>query len=118
MHIQVNALPIADLQSAPQGESSAQVRERVLQAHHIQQLRQGKANAQLRGRELHKHCALGEPAQKLLAVAMDRLRLSARAYDRILRVARTLADLQSLAQVNTPQVSEALAYRMLDRPVD
>jgi magnesium chelatase family protein len=117
MHIQVNALPITDLQTAPQGESSAQVRERVLRAHQLQLERQGKTNAQLRGRELHRHCALEEPAQNLLAVAMDRLRLSARAYDRILRVARTLADLQSLARVGTAQVSEALAYRMLDRPV-
>lgn len=117
MHIQVNALPIADLQTAPQGENSALVRERVLRTHELQLQRQGKTNAQLRGRELHEHCALGEPAQKLLAVAMDRLRLSARAYDRILRVARTLADLQALQQVGTAQVSEALAYRMLDRPV-
>lgn len=117
MHIQVNALPIADLQDAPQGESSAAVRERVLAAHALQLQRQGKVNAQLRGRELHRHCALDSPSQKLLAAAMDRLRLSARAYDRILRVARTLADLQASPQVKTPQISEALAYRMLDRAV-
>ena len=117
MHIQVNALPITDLQTTPQGEASNTVRERVLQAHQLQLQRQGKSNAQLRGRELQKHCALAEPAQKLLAVAMDRLRLSARAYDRILRVARTLADLQGQPGLSTPHVSEALAYRMLDRPV-
>lgn len=117
MHIQVNALPIADLQDAPQGESSAAVRRRVLDAHALQLQRQGKVNAYLRGRELHRHCALDAASQKLLAVAMDRLRLSARAYDRILRVARTLADLQSAEHVKTAQISEALAYRMLDRPV-
>lgn len=117
MHIQVNALPIADLQDAPQGESSAAVRERVLATHARQLQRQGKVNAQLRGRELQRHCALDSASQKLLAVAMDRLRLSARAYDRILRVARTLADLQAVEQVTTPHISEALAYRMLDRAV-
>jgi magnesium chelatase family protein len=115
MHIQVNALPITDLQQTPQGESSAVVRERVLSAYQRQLQRQGKVNAQLRGRELHKHCVLSQASQNLLAVAMDRLRLSARAYDRILRVARTLADLLGQTNVDTPQVSEALAYRMLDR---
>lgn len=117
MHIQVNALSIAELQRAPQGESSALVRQRVLRAHRLQLMRQGRTNAQLRGRDLHGYCGLEEPAQKLLAAAMDRLRLSARAYDRILRVARTLADLQDLAGVGAAQVGEALAYRMLDRPV-
>lgn len=118
MHIQVNALPIADLQDAPQGEASAAVRQRVLAAHARQLERQKKVNAHLRGRELHRHCALDTASQKLLAVAMDRLRLSARAYDRILRVARTLADLQLAEHVTTPHISEALAYRMLDRPVN
>lgn len=116
MHIQVNALPITDLQDTPQGESSAAVRERVLAAYQRQLDRQGRTNSHLRGRELHRHCRLNENSQKLLTVAMDRLRLSARAYDRILRVARTLADLVGSNSVETPHISEALAYRMLDRP--
>ena len=117
MHVRVNALPISELQTAQPGESSAVVRERVLRVHALQKRRQGKVNAHLQGAELQKFCALAGPAQKLLAVAMDRLRLSARAYDRILRVARTLADLQGGDEVAAPHLSEALAYRMLDRPV-
>ena len=117
MHVQVHALPISDLQNAPKGENSAAVLKRVLLARQIQTLRQGKANAQLTGPEMSQFCHLESAPQQLLATAMDRLRLSARAYDRILRVARTLADLRNADIIDSSHISEALAYRALDRPI-
>jgi len=115
MHVQVDALPIKELQSVPDGETSEVVKHRVSAAHALQSQRQGRCNAQLTGKLLHSHCAIDSSCQSLLTMAMDKLKLSARAYDRILRLARTLADLQGLETIGTPQISEALAYRSLDR---
>lgn len=115
MHVPVQALPIHEIQNAPDGESSATMLQRTTAAKHIQLTRQGKDNAQLKGKELQKFCPLDDPTRALLATAMDRLQLSARAYDRILRVARTLADLQNSRDIKTPHISEAIAYRLLDR---
>ncbi len=115
MHIQVNAMPIDELQNRPRGESSAQVRERVVASRQRQLKRQGKANALLAGKELEHHCRLTPELRKLMANAMDRLQLSARAYDRTLRVARTLADMAASADIGAHHVSEALGYRSLDR---
>jgi magnesium chelatase family protein len=117
MHVNVTALPINDLQNAPQGESSADVLARVIRTRNIQLQRQGKANAELSGKQMSQYCHLDPAPQKLLAQAMDRLQMSARAYDRILRVARTLADLQAVEAIALNHISEALAYRALDRPV-
>lgn len=97
------------------GESSAAVRQRVESARQ-RQLARGCVNAQLSGRALHQYCHPGEEGEVLLARAMDRLGLSARALHRILRVARTLADLAGEAEITQAHLVEALGYRKMDRP--
>ncbi len=115
MHIQVNPMPIDELQNRPRGESSAEVRTRVVASRQQQLARQGKANALLAGKELEQHCKLAPEQRKLMASAMDRLHLSARAYDRTLRVARTLADMATSIDIQMQHLSEALGYRSLDQ---
>ncbi len=115
MQVPVHSLPISDLQNHPQGESSSTVRERVHACHQRQIARQNCANSRLKGRALRQHCALDVPGKQLLEQAVNRWRLSARSYDRILRVARTLADLQNSAAIEVIHLSEALSYRGLER---
>lgn len=115
LHVEVPAVAASELQAAPTGESSEVVRARVMAARTRQLERQGKPNQYLSGRELDKWCQLGAAEQRLLESAMNRLALSARAYHRILRVARTLADLDGLVQPEATQIMEALAFRALDR---
>ncbi|MFC6981471.1 hypothetical protein [Microbulbifer taiwanensis] len=103
------------LQDTPVGESSAQVRARVAAARQRQLARQEKINAQLQGSELDRHCALGKNEQTLLRHSVEQLGLSARSYHRVLKVARTLADLAGEEQIGAGQIAEALAYRNLDR---
>ena len=111
MHIHVPAMPVEDLQNAPQGESSAAVRERVIIARKIALSRQGKANNELTPSDIDKHIVLGDAEKQLLANAQTRLNLSARSYHRVLRVARTIADLAGSEQVSTASLAEALSYR-------
>lgn len=111
LFITVPNLPMSDLQSAKTGESSALVRERVIKAHQIQQNRQGKSNSELTSSELEKFAKLGETQANLLALAGERLNLSARAYHRILRVARTIADLAGSENIENQHLTEALSYR-------
>ena len=111
LHITVPALPASDLQSAQKGESSAVVRERVIQAYQRQQARQGKANNELSPSELDQFAPLGDAESRILAMAQSRLNLSARGYHRVLRVARTIADLAGSAAIQTPHLTEALSYR-------
>ena len=111
LHITVPALPASDLQSAQRGESSAVVRERVIQAYQRQQARQGKANNELSPSELDQFALLGDAESRILAMAQSRLNLSARGYHRVLRVARTIADLASSENIQTPHLTEALSYR-------
>ena len=111
LHITVPALPASDLQSAQRGESSAVVRERVIQAYQRQQARQGKANNELSPSELDQFAPLGDAESRILAMAQSRLNLSARGYHRVLRVARTIADLAGSAAIQTPHLTEALSYR-------
>ncbi len=121
MHIAVPPVEVAQLTSRRQRESSAAVRERVTQAWELQRARDAagetgpKANAQLTAEELSRIAPLGRDAQRLLRAALDKLGLSARAYLKILRVARTIADLEREPQVGTMHVAEAVQMRLLDR---
>ena len=91
------------------------MRERVIRARTRQQERAGKANAALTPKELERDCVLDEATRQLLQTALTRLSLSARAYHRVLKVARTIADLAGASAVTTAHVAEALRYRQLDR---
>lgn len=115
LHIHVSTIPLRELQERPAGETSAEVRKRVLQHRFRQQQRQSKPNAALQGKELTKFCALGGSESDFLATALTKLNLSARAYDRTLRVARTIADMEDSEVIKAGHLSEALGYRMLDR---
>ncbi|MEZ5537922.1 MAG: YifB family Mg chelatase-like AAA ATPase [Thiolinea sp.] len=97
------------------GESSAVVRQRVEEARQRQMSRQQKTNHALSGREVDLHCALEKKDQNLLSHAMEQFKLSARAYHRILKVARTIADLAGSEAIQTRHLSEALSYRAMDR---
>ena len=109
--IEVPALPVADLQSSPAGEPSAAVRERVARCLEIQLARQGKPNALLAGAEIEALCQPDDNGVKLLRAAIERLRLSARGYHRVLKVARTIADLQRATTIQAPHVAEAIQSR-------
>jgi len=115
MHVEVPRIPTTDLQTSAAAETSAVVRERVLAARDIQWRRQGKCNSRLQPAEIDQWCALDRDAQVLIARAMQKLALSARAYHRILKVARSIADLQSHECIHSTHVSEAIALRRLDR---
>ncbi len=116
LHIEVPRLPPTELRpDAPDGESSAVVRARVIAARSVQLGRTGKANAQLSQPETLSHCRLSGPDQLLLERAIEMLQLSARSMHRILRVARTIADLAGSAPIQTPHLSEAIGYRRVER---
>ena len=119
IHVEVPAVKYEDLAGAYTGETSAQIRPRVQKARERQHERfKGTkiyCNADMQPRQLKKYCQIGEAAQELLKVAITQLGLSARAYDRILKVARTIADLAGDESVEAEHVSEAIQYRSLDR---
>ena len=120
LHIEVPAVKFRELSAAQPGESSAVIRARVIAARQIQQLRFAErprvtCNARMGSRELKAFCALDEAASELLKFAMADMNLSARAYDRILKVARTIADLAGAEHITSEHVSEAIQCRSLDR---
>ena len=106
-------MPPEALQGLPDGEASAVVRTRVSQARERQLARQGKANARLSTKEIDRHCQPDADGAALLRQALTRLNLSPRAYHRILRVARSIADLAGAAELNNSHIAEAIQYRRL-----
>ena len=102
-----------------EGTSSAAMREQVLRARDVQAKRFGGAghrlNSRMTSRQLRKFCVLDAESQGLLQTAMESLGLSARAHDRILRVARTIADIEGAEQIRAAHLTEAIGYRSLDR---
>lgn len=115
MHIPVRALKHGELHGPSTGDNSETVRQRVEQARRRQFDRQGKYNHQLNAPELERYCVLNKTDKLLLEQAIDKLGLSTRAYHRVLKVARTLADMEGKEQPGTVQITEALSYRTLDR---
>jgi magnesium chelatase family protein len=122
LHIEVPAVKFRDMTSEKTGESSAQIRERVIVARVRQQQRFASkprvtCNARMGTKELKAHCALDEATMELLKTAMTDMNLSARAYDRILKVARTIADLAGSESIISDHIGEAIQFRSLDRQV-
>jgi magnesium chelatase family protein len=115
VHVTLPPVRVTALQGGEPGEPSALVRARVERAHAIQRARQGTTNAALPGRELERFAGLCPKGRKTLADAMTKLGLSARAYNKVLRVARTIADLAGASSIAPPHVQEALTLRVLDR---
>ncbi len=122
LHVEVPPVKFREISAERTGETSAEIRERVVAARQRQQARfQGRAkvtcNARMGSRELKQFCALDDTAKGLVQYAMSDLNLSARAYDRILKVARTMADLAGAQEIAPDHVSEAIQYRSLDRQI-
>jgi magnesium chelatase family protein len=115
IHIEVPAVPEGELTGHAAGEPSAAVRARVAAARALQLARQGKPSTELAARETEKHCRTDAAAEQLLKSAIARLNLSARAYHRVLRLARTIADLAGAEVIAAAHVAEAVQYRRVDR---
>ncbi len=120
IQVEVTPVPYEELADRREGEKSTVIRERVVRARQRQQTRFRNdtgvhCNAQMSTRLLRRHCLLEEQGEQLVRQAMEKLALSARAYDRILKVARTVADLENSETIQTPHLAEAIQYRSLDR---
>ncbi|MGY8918174.1 MAG: YifB family Mg chelatase-like AAA ATPase [Flavobacteriales bacterium] len=120
LHVEVTPVSFEELSSKEKGESSADIRERVMAARELQGSRYKEnegvhANAQMSTKQLQVFCKLNSESQQLLKMAMTKLNLSARAYDRILKVARTIADLEKNKSITSEHIAEAIQYRSLDR---
>ena len=120
LHIEVEPVPFQDLAQKPLGETSQSIRERVIAARKIQVMRfqdfkNTHYNAQMTPKQLRTYCVLDRPSKALIKTAMEKLGLSARAYDRILKVARTIADLAAKQNILSDHIAEAIQYRSLDR---
>lgn len=120
IHIEVNPVPFEKISSKNNGETSKEIRKRVLKARKIQSERFESSlnvhyNAQMKVKQIRRHCDLSSDSLSLLKSAMEKLNLSARAYDRILKVSRTIADLDNQEKILSHHISEAIQYRSLDR---
>jgi magnesium chelatase family protein len=120
LHVEVVPVPFRELTNFATSESSSTIRERVIRARKIQEQRFSGShgvhcNAQIPSKKLNSICTIGEEGHVLLKNAMDRINLSARAYNRILKVARTIADLDNSPAIRTEHLAEAIQYRSLDR---
>jgi magnesium chelatase family protein len=120
LHVEVTPVPFSELSGKKTEEGSASIRERVIQAREIQAKRYQQqpgvyANAQMSSKQLKDICVIDHVGANLLKAAMDKLNLSARAYDRILKVSRTIADLAGSENIKPEHLAEAIQYRSLDR---
>jgi magnesium chelatase family protein len=120
IHIEVTPVPFEKLTETRKAESSIEIRKRVTSAREQQTIRYENFqnlhyNAQMSSKQVREFCALDDTSLQLLKTAMERLNLSARAYDRILKVARTIADLEASESVSSNHIAEAIQYRSLDR---
>jgi magnesium chelatase family protein len=119
IHVEVPAVPHKDLLTKAEGEPSSQIRNRVSAARLIQAERFKKSNiycnAKMSSRHIRTHCRIDEPTTRLLQNAIEKLALSARAYNRVLKIARTIADLAASEAISAEHVAEAIQYRNLDR---
>ena len=120
IHIEVTPVPFEKLSDERKGESSVDIRKRVTAAREIQSERFKDTenlhyNAQMNVKHIRKYCELNEQSKQLIKTAMEKLNLSARAYDRILKVSRTIADLANSENINPEHIAEAIQYRSLDR---
>ena len=120
IHIEVTPVPFEKLSDERKGESSVEIRKRVTKARALQTTRFLDSeivhyNAQMNTKQIRKYCKLDAASMQLLKTAMERLNLSARAYDRILKVSRTIADLEGTSSIESTHISEAIQYRSLDR---
>ena len=120
LHVEVTPVPFSELSAIKMQETSANIRDRVIQARDRQAERYKEhqgiyCNAQMSSKMLKEICVISKPGQNLLKAAMEKLNLSARAYDRILKVSRTIADLSSSDDIKVEHLAEAIQYRSLDR---
>lgn len=121
IHIEVPALKFREMEKKVSGEPSADIRERVMEARDIQKKRFEsdtlENNADMGQQELREYCDIGEDSKTLMESAINRLGLSARAYDRILKVGRTIADLEGSGDIKSQHISEAIQYRTFDKTI-
>jgi magnesium chelatase family protein len=118
MHVEVPALSLAEItEEPPPSEKTSAVLSRILEARARQRARGVLSNARLSGKEVKAHCKLDAPSKTLVKEAVSKLGLSARSFDRILKVARTVADLAGSEPLREEHVAEAVGYRSLDRPL-
>lgn len=119
IHVEVPAVPYKDLKGEFSAESSERINARVAAARAVQSDRLSRTkvycNAQMSNRHIKKHCTIDDASCNLLEAAIDKLGLSARAHNRILKIARTIADLEGAANIQSAHVAEAIQYRTLDR---
>jgi magnesium chelatase family protein len=120
LHVEVTPIAFSELSSVRHQENSATIRERVIRARDVQTERYKDnagiyCNAQMSSKQLKEICTIDSIGQNLLKAAMEKLNLSARAYDRILKVSRTIADLGSSNEIRPEHLAEAIQYRSLDR---